>query len=200
MSYGDSEHAAAGRGHEDFMKRAPLGRFLCGCAKTSTGWPYACPTHSPAEPERTTAAPRPTEWIGPIPCASTKGCEPSWHTADVMAASRPRWGGYLPCRAADGGWEADGSTTRLQFFDGAWYVQRPDGAARCRRAVVIACDALHAGAVIPPGVTSEETERAREIHASGAHAWRWAATDAGQASIGASDVWREAPASSDLGW
>lgn len=146
------------------------------------------------------SVPDPREWIGPIACDADVA-EPLWHDPGTAAATRPVFGGYLPCRAPDGGWEADGSTTtRLQFFEGAWYVQRPDGGARCRRAVVIAVDALRAGAPIPNGVSDEEAAKAREIHGGGGAAWRWASNDLGRASVGETDVWRAAPERPPLSW
>lgn len=161
-----------------------------------TEWKAACLPKANAAKQ---GQPNSRDWIGPIVAVHADDCSPVWHAADDVAPTRPQFGGYLPCRDANG-WRADGSLTRLMLYRGAWYIQRPQGFTRCRRAVVIAVDAIYAGVAVPSGVTIEEAEKAKALHAAGVAAWRWAATDAGQASIGAADVWREAPASSDLGW
>ena len=121
-------------------------------------------------------------WIGPIPAASSKDFCPMWHEAGDMADTRPAWGGYLPCASIDEriagmqDWHGDGTLTVLQRRDDGWYVQRPD--RLCARAVVIACDALRAGAAIPGGVLLQEQAQARHLLAAGEQVWRWAAKDA----------------------
>ena len=117
-------------------------------------------------------------WIGPIPAIPVEPDTVAAFSCGEVAATRPAWGGYLPCRQPDGRWGADGTATVLRHDDHGWWVQRPQHTTRLRRAVVIAADALRDGAPIPSGITAEEEAQARSLVDAGTPAWRWAAADA----------------------
>lgn len=133
-----------------------------------------------------------TRLIGPIPASYCSPVE-----GDVFAhpgGPAPRWGGYAPlpvevplswlsaevqalvtqpgtCWGSEGRslrgtiYRAHTTDTLLMLAHDGWYVAAP--ARPCRRAVIIAVEALKDGATVPGGLLAEEATEAVRIHREG---------------------------------